>query len=256
ARRRRRPRMPRIGRPWRSVWAGRLRPALVGGWGVTGVRGDTAFMSDATTAGSYDARPRRAMNGTDQKRESVPIADTAARPATLAALRDETGTWRPPFTQAMPRGRWLAAKTSLLATPVPALTTAFAAVFSWYRALLDRPQRRFGLNSYDFKSVAAGLHPAGLRDRGAGRRAAGLAIAAAIADVYYCVSTDGNSSASAYIFGVGDYLVGFTVGGCAVAWVARRTRAAVRARRTSRPCSPHSTTATPTSAPPAPAPTP
>src|SRR5262249_22030833 len=74
--------------------------------------------------------------------------------APLLAREFETGTWRLAFTQSVPRTRWLTIKVLLLATVLVALMTAFAAVFSWYRAPLDRLQGRFGPNSYDFEGLA------------------------------------------------------------------------------------------------------
>jgi hypothetical protein len=58
--------------------------------------------------------------------------------APLLAREFETGTWRLAFTQSVTRLRWLAGRLAVVAAGVTAVSLAFAVLFTWWRAPLDR----------------------------------------------------------------------------------------------------------------------
>ncbi len=87
---------------------------------------------------------------------AVPFLLGALIGAPLLARELETGTWQLAWTQAVPRMRWLSVKTVALVTLIVVLTSAFAALVTWFRQPLDVLYGRNDASGFD----VAGLVPA------------------------------------------------------------------------------------------------
>ncbi len=80
--------------------------------------------------------------------------------APLLARELESGTWQLAWTQAVPRVRWLVVKLVALVALTVVLTSALAALITWFRQPLDALYGRNGLDGFDVEGlvpVAYGL---------------------------------------------------------------------------------------------------